>query len=106
QHQDADSGKFLMRVEWDLADFLLDPAHFASQFAPIAERFQMTWRVYFSETRSRVAIFVSQYDHCLADLLYRHHSGELACDIVQVVSNHENGRQLADFYQIPFHVTL
>jgi len=56
-----------------------------------------------SGEQPRVAILVSGYDHCLADLLYRHHSGELPCDIPVIVSNHEKAGQLATFYQIPFH---
>lgn len=102
QHQDSASGQFLMRVEWDLSDFSLDLAQFPSAFAPIADRMNMRWRLALSETRPKLAIFVSQYDHCLADLLYRHHSGELQCDIPVIISNHEQGRQLAEFYNIPF----
>ena len=45
QHQDAERGLFLMRVEWDLAGFDLGLDECARQFAPIAERFQMRWRV-------------------------------------------------------------
>ena len=52
----------------------------------------------------RLALFVSKYDLCLADLLYRHSSGELACDIPLIVSNHPDARRWADFYNIPFHV--
>ena len=102
QHRDSASGQFLMRVEWDLSDFSLDIAQFPSAFAPIADRLNMRWRLALSETRPKLAIFVSQYDHCLADLLYRHHSGELQCDIPVIISNHEQGRQLAEFYNIPF----
>src|SRR5512140_996316 len=75
QHQDSASGLFLMRVEWDLGDFSLDLANFQAAFAPVAERLNMRWRLAISENQSRLAIFTSQYDHCLADLLYRHHSG-------------------------------
>lgn len=103
QHQDAEMGLFLMRVEWDLAGFDLDVADFGARFAPIAERFGMTWRLALSSQRPKMAIFVSRYDHCLVDLLYRHQSGELACDIPLIVSNHEDNRKLADFYGIPFH---
>ena len=103
QHQDGESGLFLMRVEWDLADFDLEMGQFDTQFAPIGQRFQMMWQVVYSATQPRVAIFVSQYDHCLADLLYRQHHGELDCAIPLIISNHEVGKQLADFYGIPFH---
>lgn len=103
QHQDNVLGLFLMRVEWDLSDFSLDMKEFAKHFAPVAERFGMEWRVALSSHRPRVAIFVSRFDHCLADLLNRHHSGELACEIELVISNHPDARALAEFYRIPFH---
>lgn len=103
QHQDSEMGLFLMRVEWDLSDFSLDLAQFGKAFAPIAERFQMRWRLERSSVPPRVAIFVSRYDHCLADLLYRHRIGELACDIPLVISNHPDAQRLAEFYHIPFY---
>lgn len=104
QHQDAERDLFLMRVEWDRKDFTLDPAEFTRKFAPLAERFAMRWRLELSELPHRVALFVSKYDHCLADLLYRHQSGELACDIPLVVSNHPDAKRWADFFGVPFHV--
>ncbi|HVM61060.1 MAG TPA: formyltetrahydrofolate deformylase [Verrucomicrobiae bacterium] len=104
QHQDDDQELFLTRVEWDLTGFGLPLADFEKAFAPIAKKFQMRWRVELSSQRQRVALFVSQHDHCLADLLYRHDSGELACDIPLIVSNHRVAERLAQFHQIPFHV--
>ena len=59
QHQDAALGLFLMRVEWDLDVFDLDATAFEAQFAPVAARFDMHWRLAFSATRPRVAIFSS-----------------------------------------------
>ncbi|MHB8744181.1 MAG: formyltetrahydrofolate deformylase [Sulfuricaulis sp.] len=104
QHQDAEFGLFLMRVEWDLNGFDLDIETFGGHFAPIAERFAMTWRLALSSYRPRLALFASgKLDHCLADLLYRHRSGELSCDIPLIISNHDDHRRLADFYGISFH---
>jgi len=103
QHQDAELGLFLTRVEWDLSDFALEIGEFGRYFAPIAEQFQMRWRLELSSVRPKMAIFVSHYGHCLVDLLYRHQSGELACDIPLIISNHEDAARLAEFYQIPFH---
>jgi formyltetrahydrofolate deformylase len=102
QHQDSEHNLFLMRVEWDLADFTIPLDEFARHFAPIAERFAMDWRLARAGARPRVAIFVSRYLHCLADLLYRHGSGELACEIPMVISNHPDARRLAEFHQVPF----
>lgn len=103
QHQDAKTGLFLMRVEWDWQDFDLDVAQFKTAFAPVAQALQMQWRLELSSVRPRMAIFVSQYDHCLADLLYRHRSGELHCDIPCVIGNHPDAQGLAEFYGVPYH---
>ena len=104
EHQDLERNLFLMRVEWDLAGFSIDIREFERHFQPVADRFGMTWRVALSTYRPKVAIFVSRYDHCLADLLYRRHSGELACEIPLVISNHDDVRRWTDFYKIPLHV--
>lgn len=103
QHQDADQDLFLMRVEWSLEGFDIPLDQFAQHFAPIAERFRMDWRIASTERRPRLAIMVSKYDHCLVDLLYRHQSGELQCDIPLIISNHPDNQRLAEFYGIPFH---
>ncbi len=103
QHQDAERGLFLMRVEWDLQDFDLPAEQIAAHFQPIAERFQMRWRLEQSVQPFRVALMVSRYDHCLVDLLYRQHTGELACEIPLIISNHPDAQTWADFYKVPFH---
>lgn len=104
EHQDEDLGLFLMRVEWDLADFAIPMGDFARHFSPIAEKFRMEWRLASSGRRPNLALFVSKYDHCLADLLYRHRSGELACEIPLIISNHPDVQALADFYRVPLQV--
>lgn len=104
QHQAGEERFYLARVEWDLDGFQLDLHEFPERFAPIAERFAMTWRIALSSYRPRVAIFVSKHDHCLVDLLYRQRNGELACDIVLIVSNHPDAKRHADFYGIPYCV--
>jgi len=102
EHADEGSNLFLMRVEFDPADFDIDLADFARHFDPIAKRFDMTWRLAQSARRPRMAILVSKYDHCLADLLYRHRSGELTCEIPLIISNHPDNKPIADFYGVPF----
>jgi formyltetrahydrofolate deformylase len=104
EHLDAERNLFLMRVEWDMAGFGIAMPEFAKHFQPIADRFKMQWRVAQSAYRPRVAIFVSRYDHCLVDLLYRQHSGELACEIPIVISNHQDVQPWADFYKVPLEV--
>jgi formyltetrahydrofolate deformylase len=64
----------------------------------------MKWRLAQSSNRPRMIILVSKYDHCLVDLLYRHQSGELECDIPLIISNHPDTKPIADFYKIPFEI--
>lgn len=102
EHADEGSNLFLMRVEFDPAEFDVDLADFAKHFQSIAERFQMTWRLARSSHRQKMVILVSKYDHCLVDLLYRHRSGELNCEIPLIVSNHPDNQPIAEFYGIPY----
>ncbi|MGB9459166.1 MAG: formyltetrahydrofolate deformylase [Bryobacteraceae bacterium] len=105
QHQDHEAGLFFMRVEWALEGFALDP--FREEFNGIAGELNMRWRLALMAERPRVAIFVSQYLHCLVDLLHRQQTGELNCVIPLIVSNHSAAAPLAQFYGAQFrHVPV
>ncbi len=103
QHQDNDLGLFFMRVEFVLEGDTVNRTAFLEAFTSIAESFEMTWQFEEQQRLPKVAIFVSQYLHCLNDLLYRYSAGELRCEIPFIISNHEDARGLAEFYNIPFH---
>ena len=104
QHQAGVERFYLARVEWDLTGFRLDMKDFDAAFGPIAHKFGMNWCIALGDRRPRVAIFVSKYDHCLVDLLYRQRNGELACDFPLIISNHPDAKRHADFYGLPFHM--
>ena len=116
QHQDHGLGLFFMRVEWGLADSepsdrtgraSFDLERFKAAFAPLAAELNLHWQLSTSAQRPRVALFCSQYLHCMADLLHRWRTGELACDIPLIVSNHRDVENLAAFYGIRFeHVPV
>ena len=101
QHQDPEAQLFFMRVEWELEAF--DLLRFREEFQAMAEGFQMRWRLSLMSQPPRVAIFVSRYLHCLADLLHRYQTGELNCVIPLIVGNHPDGAALASFHGIEFH---
>ncbi len=103
QHQDKELGLFFMRVEFETEDARCTSEDFRARFSPIAEQYAMHWHIDFEDTPQNVAIFVSQYLHCLADLLHRHQTGELTCNLSLIISNHEAARPLAEFYKVPFH---
>jgi formyltetrahydrofolate deformylase len=107
QHQDHDLSLFFMRVEWavggnpsEAESFNL--AAFESDFRPLALELNMNWQLATTSRPMRVALFCSQYLHCVVDLLHRWHSGELDCEIPVVVSNHRDVERLAAYYGVPF----
>jgi formyltetrahydrofolate deformylase len=114
QHQDHELGLFFMRVEWALNGASgdsttlganpkpFDLEAFKAAFAPMAAKLDMRWKLTSSARLPRVALFCSQYLHCMADLLHRWRTGELQCEIPVIVSNHRDVENLAAFYEIPF----
>jgi formyltetrahydrofolate deformylase len=100
QHIDRELGLFFMRVEWELEGFNLES--FRAAFALLASELNMTWKLTSSARKPRVALFCSQYLHCMADLLHRWRTGELVCEIPLIVSNHLEVANLAAFYGVPF----
>lgn len=108
QHQDAELGRFFMRVEFECSEDLLHERvfqkhFFHDRFIRIASEYQMRWQLAEFAMPLRICLFVSQHLHCLADLLQRYQAGELHCEIPLIVSNHPDGERLANFYGIPFH---
>jgi formyltetrahydrofolate deformylase len=106
QHQDHDLGLFFMRVEFALngsdGGAVFDLDGFKAAFAPLAAELGMRWKLSSGGRLPRVALFCSQYLHCMADLLHRWRTGELLCEIPLIVSNHRDVERLAGFYGIPF----
>jgi formyltetrahydrofolate deformylase len=112
QHQDHDLGMFFMRVEWALngdastnaagQSHGFDLVKFNRAFASIAAELAMHWQIGVMNLPTRVALFCSQYLHCVADLLHRWQSHELNGDVRVIVSNHREVERLAAYYGIPF----
>lgn len=102
QHTDRELGIFIQRVEWQMDNFAVPAEEVASFFQPLADRFGMTWHLFFSDQRPRLALFVSQLSHCLYELLVRWRQDDLGADIPLIISNHESLRPIADEFVIPF----
>ena len=102
QHTDAEAGMFFQRLRFDLAELQSDKHTLERAVAEVAQRFGMTYRLFYSAQKKRVALFVSKYDHCLYDLLLRHKSRELACDIPLIVSNHPDLEPVAREFGVRF----
>jgi len=104
QHIDFQKKIFFMRIEWELSDFKIPDSKIGEAFRPIAEKFKMNWELHFSDEVKRVAIFVSKYDHCLYELLYRFKAGELpGGELKMVISNHLDLKPVVESFGIPFY---
>lgn len=104
QHVDSERGIFFMRIEWDLAKFAIQRDKIAEYFETlVGSRYQMTSQLDFSDTRLRMALFVSKMPHCFYDLLARYESGELNVDIPIIVSNHNDLQHVAERLNIDFY---
>ena len=105
QYVDREDGMFFMRIEWELDKFLIPRDKIEEYINTLySTRYGLTFKLYFSDIRPRMAIFVSKMSHCLYDLLARWKAGELNCDIPCIVSNHEDLRYVALQFGIPYHV--
>ncbi|HYA80584.1 MAG TPA: formyltetrahydrofolate deformylase [Methylocystis sp.] len=104
QFDDTRTGSFFMRVEFNAADAGADVETLRNGFAALAESFGMTWSMRAAQRRKRVALMVSKFDHCLADILYRWRSGELAMEPVAILANYPRETYAhIDFDGVPFH---
>lgn len=105
EHVDRLDKVFYMRIEWELNGFLIPQEKIADFFGTlIAAKFNMTWNIYFSDQRPRMAIFVSKLSHCLYDILSRFHSGEWDVDIPLIISNHRDLEPVSKQFGIDFHL--
>jgi formyltetrahydrofolate deformylase len=104
QHTDTVAGVFFQRIRFDTSELRTDRTSLEAAIGEVAARMRMTWRLADSTRRKRVAIFVSRTDHCLYDLLLRHRSGELACEIPVIVSNHDQLAPVAAQFGVPYRV--
>lgn len=103
QHStDAEGGKFFQRTVFHLEGFAERRPEIEAKIADLAERMSMEWSLHDASKRKQVAIFVSQYDHCLLDLLWRVQRGDLDIDITCVVSNHESLETAVRNFGVPF----
>ncbi len=101
-HTDQETGDFLMRMVFDLEEFQIPQEEISNAFLPIAKIHNMDFKLYFSDQKPRIGILVSQYDHCLVDVLQRYRRNELDVEIPVIISNHQTAEWWAQLFQIPF----
>ena len=105
QHVDHVENIFFMRIEWELKDFLIPQEKIEDYFETLyAQKYGMYFRLYFSDVKPRMAIFVSKMSHCLFDMLARYTAGEWNVEIPLIISNHPDLQHVAERFGIPFYL--
>jgi formyltetrahydrofolate deformylase len=89
EHVDIDGKYFFLRLAWAMKNFSIPESEVTEAFAPLAKEFNATWKINFAGKNLRVAIFVSKYDHCLQEILWRQRLGEFNIEIPLIISNHQ-----------------
>jgi formyltetrahydrofolate deformylase len=105
QHVDREESLFYMRVEWELNEFAIPKEKISDYFDTlIAKKYDITFKIYFSDRKPRMALFVSKLSHCLFDILSRYSAGEWDVEIPVIISNHDKLKPIADKFGIDYHV--
>ncbi|NOX65275.1 MAG: formyltetrahydrofolate deformylase [Chlorobi bacterium] len=103
EYVDQEEKVFFIRIAWDMKDFRIAADKLHETFTPLANKFNADWEINYSNVKPRLAVFVSKYDHCLQEVLWRHKIGEFKTDIAAVISNHPDLESLAEHYSAPFY---
>jgi formyltetrahydrofolate deformylase len=107
QFGDRSEGHFFMRVHFASDGNEATLEQLRAAFTPVAEKYDMKWRLERNGSRRKVLIMVSKFGHCLNDLLFRSRVGELPIEVVGVLSNHTDHQTLVEWHDIPFfHVPV
>ncbi len=104
QHTDPVESVFFQRIRFDLDELDISRQELEDLLRIECGRYEMRWRICYSDRPPRLALFVSKFEHCLQDLLLRHRLSELPCEIALIVSNHPDLKSTAEQYGIPYHV--
>lgn len=104
EYVDTDTKTFFLRVTWDMNGFMLSENQFREEFEKYGDRFSGRWQVFYSSRKQRVAFFVSKFDHCLRDLLWRHGMQEFPVEVPLIISNHPDLKHIGERYGIPYYV--
>lgn len=102
QFGELETERFFLRVHFALPK-PADVAELEASFRNTANKFDMQAHIYDAQRKARLLILVSRQGHCLNDLLFRTHSGQLPVEVAGIVSNHQDYAAMAKAYGIPYH---
>ncbi len=103
QHEDPFTNLFFMRTVFaPLENASHDINKLRKEFAVFVNKYKMDWKIRENRIKPRILIAVSKWNHCLINLLNAWQRGVLAVDIIGIVSNHDDLRDLAEWHKVPY----
>lgn len=104
EHVDTSEKLFFFRVVWDMENFSIPEDSLEQAFIPLANDLGATWKIHFTGKKLRIAVFVSKFEHCLQELLWRQRLPDYPVEIPLIISNHPDAKHMADYHRIPYHL--
>ncbi|MDP0499467.1 MAG: formyltetrahydrofolate deformylase [Verrucomicrobiota bacterium JB022] len=102
QHTDLEAGIFFQRIVWQPRPET-DVDRHAEAFRGFMQELGMEVELARSDRLPKVGVLVSKIPHCFHDFMLRWKSGEFACEVPLVISNHTELADDAAYYGVPFH---
>ena len=104
QYVDREDKMFFMRLECEFFKNIFSVEVFKNNFRDIiSNNFEMNWQLFDADIKTKMALFVSKYEHCLYDILSRYSAKELEVEIPLIISNHLDFEHIAQNFNIPFY---
>ena len=102
QHVEPGEKLFFMRIHIDLSSMEISENALGEILMALVKKTNSSIQFYYPEYLLKMAIFVTKESAPLYDLLIKHQSGELPCEIPCIISNHEHLKEIAGQFNIPF----
>ena len=102
QHVEPDEKLFFMRIHANLSNLTISEDALKEILLALVKKMNAQIKFHFPENKLKMAIFVTKESAPLYDLLIKHQSGELPCEIPSIISNHEHLKEIAGQFNIPF----
>lgn len=103
EHVDESEKTFFIRIVWDLTNFSIPIDNLENEFSVLVEKLNANYQIKLLSQKTRIALFVSKYDHCLNEILWRNSTGDYPFEIPLIISNHDEMKSIAEMHQIPFY---
>ncbi len=103
QHVEDDKKLFYMRIRVDLDSLKISQESLKEKLENLSKELGASIRIFNASSALKVAVFATKEQSPVYDLLMNYRSGDLPCEIVCIVSNHNYMKDVAEDFNIPYH---